>query len=261
MRVLRRVRARLRLQRAIAADLERHVAQLVPGLKQQIGALLRREPPDKECVAAVGRAHPGIVRNEVRLHVQPLRRKFRLQKQCAIKLTRQNVAIHLPMKRAPVIVYAKHRRHHRALRTRAAIAAVQRARPWDCLPKTILADAAVAIVIRLRTEQARVVQRLDHWHTRTLARVVRRGRNQRKRVVEVRHVGPMPPQQLRKRGITVPRPRGAERERCLAQRRVEPDLIVVADVFARLVAAALQQVALAGEDIVFPAVLAIVVVD
>ena len=144
--------------------------------------------------------------------------------------------------------------------TRSAIvpvAPVQHAVPGDELPEAVFTGPSLAVEKRVGTEQAVVVQRLHHRAGLGARRVVDRRREQRKRVVEVDHVGALLPDQTPHAVIALAVPDGPDRQPNAAELL---DAVVVHRVPHHVVAVGLQQCGLGEEDVIFAALLLVVVV-
>ena len=181
-----------RLQRSLTDDLEPRAGpprdDPTPRLNQRADALLGRQSADEHDLAPAMIADSRIL-GEVRLDDDLVRRKAALDELAAAELGEGDVEIDRLGPRAHDTMHGGHAGHGERRGAAAAIATVHDGRPRYRSPEALLADAAVAIQHRTRTEQTIVVQRLHHGDAPAARGIVGSGRDQRKRVVKVRDRG------------------------------------------------------------------------
>jgi hypothetical protein len=97
-----------------------------------------------------------------------------------------------------------------------------------------LTNVTVAEKSAAGTKQPVVVKRLDHGHSRRTARVVSRGRNERKRIVEVHYVGRVPCQNIAQLTIGAARPGRAPAKAYRVDKGVCLNLVIVPQILEDL---------------------------
>src|SRR6266487_5189475 len=144
-------------QRSTPYYLERHTpAEALPGRKQCLHSLFRRQAPHKESISTASLPSPRIRVDEVRLHDDLLRRQAAPDKLLAGELSECGVDIHEIRPGAANTVGDKERCDYRARCAIRLIAGMYDSRPGHEAPQAIFAHPFVPIEVSIEIGRAHV---------------------------------------------------------------------------------------------------------